>query len=55
MPFTIDDPIEADAHLCSMRLINVKAFLEGKSLITEGRRVDRRAKVLDFGSDEETE
>ena len=55
MPFTVDDPIETDAHLCSMRLINVKAFLGRERLIREGKRVDRRAKVLDFGDDEEAE
>ena len=55
MPFTPDDPIEADVHLDSMRLINVKAFLEREGLIKEGKRVDRRTKVLDFGDDEETE
>ncbi|KIM65064.1 hypothetical protein SCLCIDRAFT_586486 [Scleroderma citrinum Foug A] len=55
MPFTVDHPIEANAHLCSMRLINVKTFLERESLIREGKRVDRRAKVLDFGDDEATE
>ena len=38
-----------------MRLINVKAFLERESSIREGKRVDRRAKVLDFGDDEATE
>ena len=38
-----------------MRLINVKAFLERESLIREGKRVDRRAKVLEFGDDEAIE
>ena len=38
-----------------MRLVNVKAFLEGESLIREGKRVDRRIKVLEFGDDEATE
>ena len=37
-----------------MRLINVKAFLERESLIREGKRVNRRAKVLEFGDDEAT-
>ena len=41
-------------HLCSMRLINVKAFLEREELIREGKRVDRRAKVLEFADDEVT-
>jgi len=54
IPFTVDDPIETDAHVRSMRLINVKVFLERESLIREGKRVDRRAKVLDFGDDEAT-
>ncbi|KIM53488.1 hypothetical protein SCLCIDRAFT_138960, partial [Scleroderma citrinum Foug A] len=35
-----------------MRLINVKAFLERESLIRERKRVDPRAKVLEFGDDE---
>ena len=48
-------PVEIDLHLCSMRLINVKAFLEREGSIRKGRRVDRRAKVLEFGDDEETE
>ena len=47
--------VEIDMHLCSMRLINVKAFLEREGLIREGKRVDRRAKVLVFGDDEVTE
>ena len=55
MPFTVDNPVETDAHLCSMRLINVKAFLARESLIRKGKRVDRRAKVLDFGDDEAAE
>ena len=38
-----------------MRLVNVKAFLERESLIREGKRVDRRIKVLEFGDDEATE
>ena len=42
-------------HLCRMRLINVKAFLERERLIRRGKRVDRRAKVLEFGDDEVTE
>ena len=51
IPFTVDDPVETDAHLCSMRLINVKAFLERENLIRKRKRVDRRAKVLEFGDD----
>ena len=46
---------ETDVHMCSMRLINVKAFLEREELIRQGKRVDRRAKVLEFGDDEVTE
>ena len=42
-------------HFRSMRLINVEAFLEREQLIGEGKRVDRRAKVLEFGDDEATE
>ena len=38
-----------------MRLIIVKAFLARESLIRERKRVDRRAKVLDFADDRETE
>ena len=41
--------------LCSMRLINVKAFLERESLIGKRKRVDHRAKVLEFGDDKATE
>ena len=47
--------IEIDMYLCSMRLINVEAFLERERLIREGKRVDGRAKVLEFGDDEVTE
>jgi len=39
-------------HLCSMRLINVKAFLERENLIRGGMPVDHRTKVLEFGDDE---
>ena len=46
--------VETDMHWCSMRLINVDACLERERLIREGRRVDRRAKVLEFGDDEVT-
>ena len=44
--------VEVDMHLCRMRLINVEAFLEREQLIRQGKRVDRRAKVLEFGDDE---
>ena len=44
--------IEIDMYLCSMRLINVEAFLERERLIREGKQVNRRAKVLEFGDDE---
>ena len=48
--------VEIDIYLCSMRLINVEAFLERERLMREGKRVDRRrAKVLEFGDDEVTE
>jgi len=42
-------------YLCSMRLINVEAFLKREQLIREEKPVDRRAKVLEFGDDEVTE
>ncbi|KIM58694.1 hypothetical protein SCLCIDRAFT_1060090 [Scleroderma citrinum Foug A] len=38
-----------------MRLIIVKAFLARERLIREGKRVDRRTKVLEFGNDEAIE
>jgi len=47
--------VEIDVHLCSMRLINIETFLERERLIREGKPVDRRAKVLEFGDDEVTE
>ena len=47
--------VEIDVHSCSMRLIDVEAFLNREQLIREGKRVDRRAKVLEFGDDEVTE
>ena len=47
--------VEIDMHLCSMRLIDVNAFLEREGLIKRGKRVDRRAKVLEFGDDEVAE
>jgi len=43
------------AHLCSMRLINVKAFLERESSIRKGKQWDHQAKVLEFCDDETTE
>jgi len=55
IPFTDDYPVDADAHLYSMRLIVVEAFLTRESLISKGKRVDRRAKVLDFCSDDDEE
>ena len=42
-------------YLDSMRLVNVQAFLEREESIRQGKRVDRRAKVLEFGDDEVTE
>jgi len=47
--------VETDAHLCSMRLIRVEAFLEREHLIKEGKSVDRRKNVLEFGDDEAKE
>jgi len=47
-----------DMYLCSMRLINVKAFLERDELLTTTRwrkKVDPGAKVFEFGDDEVTE
>ena len=44
--------IETDMHLCSMRLINIKAILEREGLIRWGKHVDPRAKVPQFGGDE---
>ena len=38
--------VEIDIHLCSMRLINVKAFLGRERLIRKGKRVDHQAEVL---------
>jgi len=43
------------AHLCSMRLINIKAFLERESSIRKRKRGNRPAKVLEFCDDETTE
>jgi len=39
-------------HLCSMRLIKVKAFLERERLIENGESVDHDKSVLKFGDDE---
>ncbi|KIM58837.1 hypothetical protein SCLCIDRAFT_27706 [Scleroderma citrinum Foug A] len=47
--------VEIDEHVCSMLLINMEVFLERERLIKEGKRVDRRAKVLKFGDDKVTE
>jgi len=47
--------VEIDMHLCSMRLIDVDAFLQREQLFSQGKQVDRRAKVLEFGDDEVTE
>jgi len=47
--------VEIDMHSCSMRLINVEAFLQREQLFRQGKRVDRQAKVLEFGDDELTE
>ena len=38
--------------LCSMRLINIKAFLGGEQMMSWGEKVDRRTKVLGFCDDE---
>jgi len=55
IPFTDDDPVVTDAHLRSMRLIIVEAFLARENLIKDGKSAEHRAKVLDFGDDETTE
>ena len=52
---SVGDPIKTDVDICSMRLINVKAFLERERLIGKRKRVDRRAKVLEFSDDGATE
>ena len=51
----VNDHVETDARLCSMRLINVEAFLKREDLMKEGKPVDRRTKVLEFADDEATE
>ena len=38
-----------------MHLINIEAFLQREGLMKEGKPVDRRTKVLEFGDDEATE
>ena len=38
-----------------MRVINVKAFLEREQLMSIGRQIDRRTKVLEFRDDGSTE
>ena len=55
IPFTFDGIFETNVHLCSMCLINVKAFLEQESLIGERKPVDGRTTVLEFGDDQATE
>ena len=55
-PYKVDDCVETNARsMSSMRLINVKAFLEREELIGKRKRVDRRAKVLEFSDDRATE
>ena len=51
----VNDHMETDAHLCSMRLINIEAFLTRESLIEEGKPVDCCTKVLNFRDDEKTD
>jgi len=50
----INDLVETDAYLSSMRLINVEAFLEREYLMKDGKPVDHRKNVLEFADDEET-
>jgi len=52
IPLTVNDRVETDMHLCSMRLIKVKAFLERERLIENGESVDHDKSVLEFGDDE---
>ena len=47
--------VKIDMHLCSMRLINVEAFLQRERLFGHGKRVDCCIKVVEFGDDEEAE
>jgi len=47
MPFTVDDPVETNAHLRSMHLVNVKAFLERDQVMENGGEVNHQTKVLD--------
>jgi len=47
----VNDLVETDVHLSSMRLIKVEAFLERERLIKEGKPVDCRKNVLEFGDD----
>ena len=50
------DPVLTDTHLCSMRLINVKAFLDRKTfLIREAKQVDRCTKVLESSGNKATD
>jgi len=51
----VNDLVETDAHLSSMRLIKVEAFLEREHLMKERKPVDHRKSVLEFDDDEETE
>jgi len=54
IPFTVDDPIETSAHLRSMRLINVKAFLKREQVMSNGGGKDWETEVLAFTYDEST-
>ena len=54
-PSKVDGRVETNAHLSSVRLINVKACLERESLIKEEKQVGRHTKVLEFTDDEATE
>jgi len=48
----VNGHIKTDVDFFSMRLIKVEAFLEREYLIKEGKSVDRRKNVLEFGDDE---
>ena len=54
IPFTVDDPIETNAQVRSMRLINIKAFLEREQVMSDGGGVNWQTEVLNSTYDEAT-
>jgi len=52
--FTVEHPVETDTHLRSMRLINVKAFLDREQVMSDGGGKDWETEVLDSTYDEAT-